>query len=88
MYVFERVAKANELHISDLSNFFFVFLVHCKFKFSFRMEYEVYLACNLIGTMVVVLIFVYHLVASKPIVSLSTALNDDEVLLSLKKKNN
>ena len=50
------------------------------------MEYEVYLGCNVAGALVVVLIFIYHLIAAKPLKTLS---DDDgesrSVSLNLKK---
>jgi hypothetical protein len=33
------------------------------------MEYEVFYGCNLVGSLVVALIVLYHLLASKPIIS-------------------
>lgn len=49
------------------------------------MEYEVFYGCNLVGTLVVVLIIVYHLIGAREIKSLSE--NDPcvDLHVSLKK---
>ena len=50
------------------------------------MEYEVYLACNVIGAIVVVLIFVYHMIAAEPIKSLAPEEINGDVNLVTKRK--
>jgi hypothetical protein len=49
------------------------------------MEYEVFFGCNIIGTAVVVLIILYHLVGSVPLKSIERDEQTGEVELSFKK---
>jgi hypothetical protein len=44
------------------------------------MEYEVFYGCNVAGSIVVVLILLYHLLAAKPIKSISTIVDERDVL--------
>lgn len=50
------------------------------------MEYEVYLGCNIIGAVVVVLIFAYHIIAAKPMKTPLDERHDTDVHLSRKTK--
>lgn len=49
------------------------------------MEYEVFYGCNIVGTIVVCLIIVYHLIAAKPVKSLDDDVSGKEVTASIKK---
>jgi hypothetical protein len=47
------------------------------------MEYEVFLGCNIAGSIVVVLIIIYHMIATSPIKSIAP---EGETHVSLKSK--
>jgi hypothetical protein len=51
------------------------------------MEYEVYLGCNIMGALAVVLIFIYHLITAQPIKSLEPVeIKDENVSIKGKKQ--
>lgn len=49
------------------------------------MEYEVFYGCNIVGTIVVCLIIIYHLIAAKSVKSLNDDTSIADVQVSLKK---
>jgi hypothetical protein len=49
------------------------------------MEYEVFFGCNIVGTIIVVLILIYHIIGAKQIKSLSDESMEVDVSLSSKK---
>lgn len=49
------------------------------------MEYEVFFGCNIVGTIIVVLIIIYHIIGAKQVKNLSEEAVENDVLLSSKK---
>ena len=50
-----------------------------------NMEYEIFYGCNVVGSLVVLLILVYHLIAAKPLKAIEDDASYPDVSISLKK---